>query len=671
MLAYLCFPMGFQRRQHFEWISALVAQHTRSSAARVASAAALISVWAAADFAAAQRVDENAVTAAQDAFGKSIGIQSVGLYSENDARGFSPQQAGNFRIEGLYFDQQTWAHGDCVVRETTMRVGIAAQSYSFPAPTGIADFSLRKPGDKTLVSFVLTRGPFDAATADVEAQIPLVDRTLSVDLCAGYRKNFERDLFHESHDAVFGATVLWRPTATTEIVPFWSYSVGGGERIVPGVYTDGTIPLSLFRTDDLGTQDWTTWGWHQTTVGVIAKSALLDHWEIAAGLFHSLERDPLTYQPYLTLVTPQTADSTMDVAPPLTAESTSGELRLTRVFTHEAHQQQVQFSIRGRSVNRNFGGDAIIEYGRIAIDDKSVFPQPAWMLTPESHDTTRQLDLGVTMEERWSGVGSFALGVLHDHYRREVSLPPATVDTNQTSPWLLNIRTGIEAGRELLFYGGYVQGLEDSALAPVSAANRNEPPPATRTWQIDGGIRWVPNEKLQFVLGAFKIHKPYFNLDAENIYRQLGRVEHTGLETSLSYSDSGLTVLLGGVLLKPRVERDVVEPGATGSIPLGPVPLTLTANMDYAPPEWGPWSASVQWNRLSPRVDTADNSDRLPSLATLGAGLRYHWTMLVRPWTLRLDAYNLTNARGLHVSSLDVVVPEQSRRLALTLATDL
>ena len=121
------------------------------------------------------------------------------------------------------------------------------------------------------------------------------------------------------------------------------------------------------------------------------------------------------------------------------------------------------------------------------------------------------------MEERWSS-GSFALGVLHDHYRREVSLPPATVDTNQTSPWLLNIRTGIEAGRELLFYGGYVQGLEDSALAPVSAANRNEPPPATRTWQIDGGIRWVPNQKLQFVLGAFKIHKPYFNLDAEIVF---------------------------------------------------------------------------------------------------------------------------------------------------------
>ena len=71
-----------------------------------------------------QRADENAVTAAQDAFGTSIGFQTVGLYSANDARGFSPQQAGNLRIEGLYFDQQTWVTTDCMVRETTMRVAL-------------------------------------------------------------------------------------------------------------------------------------------------------------------------------------------------------------------------------------------------------------------------------------------------------------------------------------------------------------------------------------------------------------------------------------------------------------------------------------------------------------------------------------------------------------------
>src|SRR5579863_2496631 len=148
---------------------------------------------AAAGVVCAQRADENAVTAAQDAFGTSIGFQNVGLYSAGDARGFNPQQAGNLRIEGLYFDQQTWTSGDCMVRETTMRVGIAAQSYSFPAPTGIADLSLRTPGDKTLASAILTRGPFDAATADLEVQLPVVEGKFGIDLCAGYRKDFDVD----------------------------------------------------------------------------------------------------------------------------------------------------------------------------------------------------------------------------------------------------------------------------------------------------------------------------------------------------------------------------------------------------------------------------------------------------------------------------------------------
>jgi hypothetical protein len=75
-------------------------------------------------------------------------------------------------------------------------------------------------------------------------------------------------------------------------------------------------------------------------------------------------------------------------------------------------------------------------------------------------------------------------------------------------------------------------------------------------------------------------------------------------------------VLAGGVYLQPRVDRVIPEPGATGNVPLGPVPVTLTANVDYAPPRWGPWAASVQWNRLSSRVATADNSIYLPAFST-------------------------------------------------------
>jgi iron complex outermembrane receptor protein len=618
----------------------------------------------------AQRVDENAVTAAADAFGTSIGFQNVGLYSAEDARGFSPQQAGNLRIEGLYFDQQTWTTGSCMVRETTMRVGIAAQSYSFPAPTGIVDLSLRTPGDQALASAILTRGPFDASTADLEAQLPLLDRTLGVDLCAGYREDFAIDVFRRSHTAVYGTTFRWRPIAGTEIVPFWSSVVGGAREIIPVVYTDGTLPLPQFRTRDLGTQPWTTWGWHQTTFGAVAKSSPADRWALAAGLFHSVEHDPLGYEPYLTLMTPRTVDSVMDVVPPFMAESTSGELRLSRLFANGAHTEEVRLAVRGRSVNREFGGDSITDLGTIDLTSQPVSSPPNLAFGAVSRDRTGELDLGLTFEERWQGAGSFAVGLLNDHYHRNVVVPGEGIDTDRTSPRLMNLRMTIDVGHPLILYGSFVQGLEDSALAPVSADNRNEPPPATRTRQTDGGVRWAPSEKFSLIVGAFDIHKPYFNVDAENLYTELGRLEYRGLETSVSYSEGGLTVLLGGVLLEPRVTRLIPEPGATGDVPLGPVPVTATANLDYAPARWGPWAASLQWTRLSSRVATTDDGTYLPALATLAAGVRCRWTLRARPWTLRLDGFNLTDARGLHVSNLEAVLPEQGRRFMLTLATD-
>src|SRR4051812_14595775 len=86
----------------------------------------------------AQRVEDNAVTAADDAFGTSVGTQAIGLYDAEGVRGFSPKDAGNLRIEGLYFDQQTFEANRCLVAGQSVRVGLAAQAFDFPAPTGIA-----------------------------------------------------------------------------------------------------------------------------------------------------------------------------------------------------------------------------------------------------------------------------------------------------------------------------------------------------------------------------------------------------------------------------------------------------------------------------------------------------------------------------------------------------
>ena len=80
----------------------------------------------------AQRVTDNAVTSAEDAFGTSIGNERVGLYSSSEVRGFSPITANNIRLEGLYMDRPA-SFTDRLVESNLIRVGLTAQNYLFPA----------------------------------------------------------------------------------------------------------------------------------------------------------------------------------------------------------------------------------------------------------------------------------------------------------------------------------------------------------------------------------------------------------------------------------------------------------------------------------------------------------------------------------------------------------
>ena len=131
----------------------------------------------------AQRAAENAIKAAQDAFGTSVGNERIGLYSESDVRGFSPIAAGNARIEGLYFDRQTTITAR-LIGGSSIRVGLTSQSYPFTAPTGVVDYRLRPVGDEVNVSGYAAVGPHSGRQFDLDVQLPIAGDLLAVGLGA-------------------------------------------------------------------------------------------------------------------------------------------------------------------------------------------------------------------------------------------------------------------------------------------------------------------------------------------------------------------------------------------------------------------------------------------------------------------------------------------------------
>jgi iron complex outermembrane recepter protein len=151
------------------------------------------------------------------AFGSSVGNERVGIYNPGLARGFSPIQAGNIRIEGLYFDFQA----DLDARITAgvaMRVGISAQSYPFSSPTGIADFTIRKPGEEAVLSLVASHGPYGTLRAEADGQVPVTDR---LGVAGGIGVAHDGTHWGADRTILNGAlTARWRPDETVELVPF-------------------------------------------------------------------------------------------------------------------------------------------------------------------------------------------------------------------------------------------------------------------------------------------------------------------------------------------------------------------------------------------------------------------------------------------------------------------
>ena len=166
----------------------------------------------------AQRTEDNAARAAEDGFGSSVGNESIGIYASGQVRGFSASDAGNNRIEGLYFDEQGGVT-DVIVRGSNVRLGLTAFGYPLPAPTGIVDMELRRTGSETIASVQVASGEYLGTDLTADLALPVSDR---------FGINLDLGLFDDQYVngasawfVSYGGVARWKPVDRVELTGFF------------------------------------------------------------------------------------------------------------------------------------------------------------------------------------------------------------------------------------------------------------------------------------------------------------------------------------------------------------------------------------------------------------------------------------------------------------------
>jgi iron complex outermembrane receptor protein len=583
------------------------------------------------------------VKAAEDAFGVTIGRETLGLYTTTNVRGFSPTAAGNARIDGLYFDQ-VWPLNSRVRRATTIRVGPSAQSYPFPAPTGIVDQSFRIPGKEPARSLLVSADEWGGMGFEADAVVRVVRDRLSLGLGAAVLdEEYSNGTDGKYRNA--GASLRWTPSSTLEIVPFAVRSEGRDDEAGPTYVPAGPyLPRRIERRQFDG-PSWVDNEGPATNYGVLASYLPNSEWRVRLGAFRSrLGFDP-GYAHLLVNLQPDSSAQRLIVAdPPKETASTSGELRITRSVSDGDRLHLIHVSLRARDRTRSYGGSDTLDLGPARPGEAVTVPKPAFEFGPQSHDEVTQQTAGVAYELRWARRGELGIGVQRSSYSKRVERPDSPVAATSDEPWLYNVAGAWALSDSLTVYASHTRGLEESGVAPDVAVNRGEALPAIHTRQSDAGVRYAFGPSLRLLAGVFEVEKPYFTVDATNRFAALGDVMHRGIEVSLSGKPrAGLDIVAGAVLMDPEVEGPDVASGAVGRRPIAQPKRTLLANLEWRPVATANVSFDVAVRHVSRAMATRDNLVELPSRTLVDLGGRYRFAIGRARATLRVSLTNVTD----------------------------
>lgn len=636
-----------------------------------------LALLAAGEAAASAQATVNAVTDADDAFGFTIGSESVGIYDTSSVRGFDLEAAGNYRVNGTYFVRSSGV-SSFFLETTTVRIGPNTLGVDLPGPSGVVDYRLRDPaaGEPSLLT--AGRDEFGQLFTDLLLKHRAADNRFAGAIGLG--------LVHDMRNAQGGdggRSWLLGGTARVMLGPVTARVFGGEyDYVRPATYrftfADPEVRPQLERGLFLG-QDKAMSRGQRRIAGLLVDTPLDAGFALGATAVFSQEDPTRAYsQFFLGIDEDRRARSLIVASPQQRTTALSGEVRLSWAGTTGAIGHRVTASVRGRRSRGRFGGDRVIDLG-LATLDRAPPQTPLPDLADARATLSTAIDqwgIGLAYRMSWANRVALNAGLLRTDYDKAFVAADGAMSGRAVAPLLYNIGGAVRVLPGLDLYASYSRGLEEAGTAPSSAANRNEVLSAIRVTQREFGLRYALTPGLRLVVAGFETAKPYAGLDgATNVYRLLGSVRHRGVEASLSGTlGEALSIVVGGVWLDPKLSRDDAASRTRGDRPIGVPRLRGIANLNYSVPAVAGLSLDAGLEYFGARPFRASlgadgRQSEIPPTLTANFGLRYR--LPVPGWraTLRAQILNAFNAYGLTVNgaeTLDYIAPRRFRLLVTT-----
>jgi len=623
----------------------------------------------------AQNAENDAVGEADDAFGTSVGQERSGIYSDLNTRGFSPLDAGNVRLDGVYFDQVA-VPASKLRRSTSIRVGFGAVDTPFVAPTGIVDNQLKPFPDKAGGSVQIHRFYYGGHLLDAEFRLPLNDHVAIMGGPAKAYIGLANGADSESWGMTLRAIVR---LGDFEISPFFQGGQFPRDDVKPlTIVSDGYIPDVPPSRRFLG-QTWARGAKIHRNVGTTVKGKITDTLSLRGGYFESAGDEKSNFSEFFVVKEAGGLSSHTVIADPAhRISSNSGEALFVLRLGDQHLSHRLFAGYRSRDRVTETGGSDVFSLGNVVHGDIDRIAKPQFDFSSPDFGRVRQSSWMAAYVGALEGVGHLNIGVQKARYRASLREgDTGFVNRSKADPWLYNASLMVELTSKLSVFAATQRGLEDSGIAPGNAANRNAQLPATKSTQYEGGVRWDFG-KGQLVLAGFQITKPYFALDADRNFVALGQRRHRGIEISLnSHFTDRFDLLVGAVAMDPQVSGEGRDSGLLGPRPADTPKLFGQIDANYRTDLWGNLTLTGSLKYKSNRAVTSRPIEHLggkqasiPSEIKVDLGTRQVFDVGDTKVGLRLIWRNVFDNASWYIGAPDVIFPDLRRSFMAILSVD-